>query len=414
MNNIIVLPMVLPLTVGVLLIFFRANILLQRWTTFMMFIVNSGISFLILNQIQSTGVIRLDFGEWLPPFGILFVADSFATILVLTTNIVSAICILYAMKTIGEKREQLFFYSFVCFLVAGVNGSFLTGDIFNLFVTFEVMLLASYVLIILGGTKRQFKESFKYIAINVVSSSLFLVAIGYLYGTLGTLNMAHLSVLISEVGQTPILTVISLLFLIVFSIKSGLLLYQWLPGSYSTPPTAIAALFGALLTKVGVYALFRIFTLLFYHEQQFTHTIIGIMAGLTLIGGCIGALAYTNIRQIISYNVVIAIGFILVGLAIMTTTAFEGAIYYLIHDMFVKALLFLLAGTMIHLTKTEELDEMSGLIRNYPVLGWMFFISVLSLTGIPPLSGFLGKVLLGEAVIDAGSYILLGLGFGSS
>src|SRR5690625_3678850 len=124
------------------------------------------------------------------------------------------------MKTIGEKREQLFFYSFVCFLVAGVNGSFLTGDIFNLFVTFEVMLLASYVLITLGGSRPQFKESLKYIAFNVVSSSLFLIAIGYLYGTLGTLNMAHLSVRISEVGQTPILTVISLLFLIVFSIKS--------------------------------------------------------------------------------------------------------------------------------------------------------------------------------------------------
>src|SRR5690625_2425817 len=134
---------------------------------------------------------------------------------------------------------------------------------------------------------------------------------------LGTLNLAHLAERIQESGQTPILTVISILFLIVFSLKSGLLLYQWLPGSYSTPPTAIAALFGALLTKVGIYALFRVFTLLFYHEQQITHSIIAIMAGITLIGGCIGAIAYTNIRQIVSYNVVIAVGFILVGLAIM-------------------------------------------------------------------------------------------------
>src|SRR5690625_285066 len=142
MNNLIVFPMVLPLITGVLLVFFSSYIAVQRWTTFIMLIINSMISFAILNKIQLEGILRLDFGEWLPPFGILFVADSFATILVLTTNIVSAICILYAMKTIGEKREQLFFYSFVCFLVAGVNGSFLTGDIFNLFVTFEVMLLA--------------------------------------------------------------------------------------------------------------------------------------------------------------------------------------------------------------------------------------------------------------------------------
>lgn len=413
MNNLIVLPMALPLLVGVLLIFFRSYIVRQRWITFGSLIINAIISFYILERIQSEGIITLDFGGWVPPFGILFVADSFAILLVLTTNIVSAICVLYAMPTIGLNREKYYFYSFVNFLVAGVNGSFLTGDIFNLFVTFEVMLLASYVLITLGGSKLQLKEAVKYIAINVVSSSLFLIAIAYLYGTLGTLNMAHLSQRIAEVGQTPGLTVISFLFLIVFGLKSGLVLYQWLPGSYSTPPTAIVALFGALLTKVGVYALFRMFSLLFYHDQQITHTIIGIMAGITIVGGCIGAVAYTNIRQIVVYNVVIAIGFILVGLAIMTPTAIEGAIFYLIHDMFLKALLFLLAGTMIYLTKTEKLDEMSGLIRNYPVLGWMFFIALLSLTGIPPLSGFLGKVLIGEAAIATGAYVLLGLSFAS-
>jgi len=413
MNNLIVLPMVLPLLTGVLLVFFSSFILVQRWVTFFVLLLNGSISFLILQKIQTEGIISLDFGGWLPPFGILFVADSFSMLLVLTTNIIGSLCILYAMSTIGEDRERFYFYPFVLFLIAGVNGSFLTGDIFNLFVTFEVMLLASYALITLGGTKVQLRESIKYIAINVVSSSLFLIAIAYLYGTLGTLNMAHLSIRIAETGQTPILTVISILFLIVFSLKSGLLLYQWLPGSYSTPPTAIAALFGALLTKVGIYALFRVFTLLFYHEQQITHSIIAIMAGITLIGGCIGAIAYTNIRQIVSYNVVIAVGFILVGLAVMTTSAIEGAIFYLIHDMIVKALLFLLAGTMIYLTKAERLDEMSGLIRNYPALGWMFFITVLSLTGIPPLSGFIGKVLLGQGTIETGSYILLGLSFAS-
>src|SRR5699024_6759647 len=198
-------------------------------------------------------------------------------------------------------------------------------------------------------------------------------------------------------------------FLIVFSLKSGLLLYQWLPGSYSTPPTAIAALFGALLTKVGIYALFRTFSLLFYHEQQITHTIIGIMAALTLIGGCIGAVAYTNIRQIVSYNVVISVGFILVALAVMKTSGIEGVMIYLIHDMVVKSLLFLLSGTMIYVTKSERLGEISGLIRNYPLLGWMFFITVLSLTGIPPLSGFIGKVFLGIGVIETSSYVLLAL-----
>src|SRR5699024_6580457 len=144
------------------------------------------------------------------------------------------------------------------------------------------------------------------------------------------------------------------------------------------------------------------FTLLFYHEPSITHTIIGILAVLTLIGGSIGAIAYNDIRQIVSYNVIIAIGFILVGLAVASTTAFEGAIYYLVHDMIVKALLFLLAGTMIALTNSTKISEMSGLIRNYPLLGWMFFITMLSLAGIPPLSGFIGKVLVGQGTIANG------------
>lgn len=414
MNNLIVLPMVIPLLTAIFLVFFRKNIRLQRIGTMISLLINSSISIYILHRINVDGILRLDFGGWLPPFGIVFVADSFAMLLVAATNIVSSIIIIYAFYSIGKEREQLYFYTFVHFLIAGVNGSFLTGDLFNLFVTFEVMLLASYVLLTLGATKAQLIESLKYIAINVISSSLFLIAIAYLYGTLGTLNMAHLSVRIAEVGQTPLLTVISLLFLIVFSLKSGLLLYQWLPGSYSTPPTAIAALFGALLTKVGIYAIIRIFTLLFYHETATTHTAIGIMAGITLIGGMLGAIAYPNIRYIVSYNVIISVGFILVGLAVMETAALAGATFYLIHDIFVKALLFLLAGTIIYVARTDQMDEMSGLIRHYPLLGWSFFITALALAGIPPLSGFLGKILIAQGAISAQAFLLLALGFLSS
>lgn len=414
MNNILVLPMIIPVIIGIILMFLRPFIRTQRWMSFAVMVVNTGISLYILNIIQSEGVMRLDFGGWLPPYGILFVGDSFSVLLVLTTSIVTAICLLYAFNSIDRARENMFFYPFVNLLVAGVNGSFLTGDLFNLFVCFEIMLLASYALISIGGTKVQLRESLKYVAINVLSSWFFLIGIAYLYGTLGTLNLAHMSARIAESGQTPVLTVISVLFLVVFSLKAGLLLYFWLPGSYSAPPTAIAALFGALLTKVGIYALFRVFTLLFYHEPSITHTLIGIMAGLTLIGGSIGAIAYNDIRKIISYNVVIAVGFIMVGLAVATPAAIEGSIYYLIHDMIAKGLLFLLGGTMIALTGTSKIGNMSGLIRNYPLLGWMFFIAMLSLGGIPPLSGFIGKLLVGQGTVEAGSYILLALAFLSS
>lgn len=414
MNNILILPMIMPLLTGVILVFIRNYIKVQRWLSIGILLCTSIVSIVILQSIQVNGVLRLDFGGWKPPFGILFVADSFSILLVLTTSIVTIICLLYAFASIGKARENMFFYPFVLFLVAGVNGSFLTGDLFNLFVCFEVMLLASYVLISLGGKKIQLQESFKYVGINVLSSWFFLVAIAYLYGTVGTLNMAHLSQRIAETGQTPLLTVISILFLLVFALKAGLFLYFWLPGSYSAPPTAVSALFAALLTKVGIYAMFRMFTLIFYHEPQITHLLIGILACLTLIGGSIGAIAYNNIREIIAYNVVISVGFILIGLAVSTQAGIEGSIYYLIHDMFAKALLFLIVGTMIKVTGTARMDRMSGLIGNYPLLGWLFFIVMLSLSGIPPFSGFIGKILIGQGTIESQSYVLLAVSFISS
>ena len=414
MNNLLVLPIVIPLLTGIFLIFIRRFIKLQKWLSISVMIANAGVSLYILNRVLSEGIFRLDLGGWSPPFGILLVADSFSMLLVLTTSIVTIVCLLFSFSSIEKAYGDKFFYSFVHFLVAGVNGSFLTGDLFNLYVFFEVMLLASYVLIALGGEKRQLRESIKYVAINILSSWIFLIGIAYLYGTIGTLNMAHLSVRIAEVGQTPLLTVISILFMIVFSLKAGLFLYYWLPGSYGAPPPAVAALFGALLTKVGIYAMFRFFTLIFYHEPATTHAIIGILAGLTMILGSIGAIAYNDIRQVVTYNVVIAVGFIFVGLAVATPAAIEGSIYYLIHDMIVKALLFLLAGTMILLTGTAKMDRMSGLIRNYPALGWMFFIVLLSLAGVPPLSGFIGKMLVGQGAIESGHYILLTLAFLSS
>ncbi len=411
MNNIIAMPVVIPLLVSIILVFLRPFIKVQRVLSLIALVATAIVSIYILNSIQMNGVLRLDFGGWKPPYGILFVADSFSVLLVLTTAIVSSIILIYAFSSIGRRYENMFFYPFVLLLIAGVNGSFLTGDLFNLFVFFEVMLLASYVLITLGGKKVQLMESIKYVAINVLSSWFFLLGIAYLYGTVGTLNMAHLSARIAEVGQGPLLTIISIIFLIVFSLKSGLLLYFWLPGSYSAPPTAIAALFGALLTKVGIYALFRTFTLIFYHEPSITHTLIGVMAAITLVGGSIGAIAYQDIRQIVSYNVVITIGFILVGLAVSTSIGIQGSVFYLVHDIIIKASLFLLAGTMIYLTGKTSIEEMSGLIRNYPLLGWLFFLTMLALAGIPPLSGFLGKLYIGQGAVEAGSYILLALAF---
>lgn len=414
MSNMIVLPLIVPVITAILLVFIREHVVLQRVISLVTLTFVSIISMVLLHRIQVQGVLRIDFSGWLPPFGILFVADSFAILLVLVANIVSAICVLYAIFTIGERYEKMYFYPFVLLMVAGVNGSFLTGDIFNLFVCFEVMLLASYALISLGGEKIQLRESLKYVLINVVASWIFLVALAFLYGTIGTLNMAHISVRVMEAGADPLITTVALIFLVVFSLKAGLLLFFWLPGSYSEPPTAVAALFAALLTKVGIYALVRTFTLLFPNNTEVTHTVLGVMAGLTIIAGCMGALAGRDVRTIASYNILIGVGFIVAGLAIGTEPALQGVTYYLMHDMVAKAMLFLAVGMMIYVTGETSIDKMSGLIRNYPLFGWLFFLVMCSLAGIPPLSGFLGKVLIGQGAIEGGNFVLLGLGFLSS
>ncbi|MCM3610057.1 Na+/H+ antiporter subunit D [Planococcus sp. MERTA32b] len=414
MNNILVFLMVLPILAGIILIFFRTNRRVQIVGSLGTMAAVAIISIYLLNKIQNTGILRLDFGGWEPPFGILFVADSFSMLLVVTTSIVSLICLLYAVIAAGKQMSTLYFHPSVLFLNAGVIGSFMTGDMFNLFVCFEVMLLSSYVLLTLGGSKRQVREAIKYVSINIVSSWFFLVALAYLYGSVGTLNMAHLAERVAEEGQGPLLTTVSILFLLVFSLKAGLLLYFWLPGSYSTPPAVTSALFGALLTKVGIYALFRVFSLIFPHQPELTLSLIGFMAAITLIGGSLGAVSTNDIRKIAAYNVVIAVGFILVGLAVSTPSAIEGSIYYLIHDMVVKALLFLIIGAMISLTGTAQIGKMSGLMKNYPLLGWSFFIAMLSLAGVPPFSGFIGKVLISEGAIENGHLFLLAVSLLSS
>lgn len=403
MNNLVILPILIPLLAATLLIFMNKNILLSRG-----FSVFASLSAIVCNvylvqTIFTSGIQTLYLGGWKAPFGIALVADQFAALLVLTASVVGLVTVLFSFQTIGKEKERLFYYSGVQFLLAGVSGAFLTGDIFNLFVFFELLLMASYMLIVLGGSKPQLRESLKYIVFNIISSALFIVGVACLYAVTGTLNMADLSVKIAESGQTGLITVISILFMIVFGLKAGIFpLYFWLPGSYHAPPAAISALFGALLTKVGLYAIARVFTLIFIHDTGFTHTLMAWLAALTVIFGVIGSLAYSDVQKIVIYNIVTAVGVILFGIAANTPASLQGAIYYLIHDMVIKGALFMLAGALFVYAGTNHLKKMGGLIQSHPLLGWMFFISALSLAGIPPLSGFVGKLKIVEGGFSAG------------
>ncbi|WP_218027428.1 Na+/H+ antiporter subunit D [Paenibacillus barengoltzii] len=414
MNNWLIGPVIIPLIMGMLLIVFQKNLRLQRILGLLALLATCAVSILLIHQIQTGGIQTLQLGGWDAPYGISFVGDMFSALLLLATSVVSIGCLLYAFPSIGRKQEKLYFYPLFLFLIVGVNGSFLTGDLFNLYVFFEVFLVASYVLITMGGARRQFREAPKYIFTNIIASAFFLMGVAYLYSMTGTLNLAHLSIRIAEAGQDGLITTVALLFLIVFALKAGLLLFFWLPGSYSVPPTAIAAIFAALLTKVGIYAIFRMFTLIFYHEPQITHLTIGILAAVTMILGGLGAVGFGDLKQILTYNVIISVGFILLGLVSMTEEGMMGSIYYLMHDILIKALIFLIGGTVVYLTGTSRLQNISGLIRLHPQLGWMFLIAALSMVGIPPLSGFLGKVFTIQGTFDSGDYWLGGIGLAAS
>ncbi|GAA0442846.1 Na+/H+ antiporter subunit D [Lentibacillus halophilus] len=395
MNNLVVLPIITPLIAGIILAFFPKKLQWVRPLSKLFILFNLILAGALVWVVFTNGTTILETGDWKAPYGIVLVADKLAALLVFTTNIVAAACSFYAPHSLTDRKETYYFYSFFFFLISGVSGAFLTGDLFNMFVFYEVLLMASYALIVLGGDKVQLRESIKYVFINLFSSMLFVTAVAFVYGTVGTVNMAQIAQRVHEVDQQGILTTIGILMFFVFAVKAALFpLYYWMPNSYAVPNPVISALFGALLTKVGIYSIIRVFSLIFVHNVELTHDMFIWIAGLSMIFGIIGALSTNNIKLIIAYNIIPAIGFILMGIGVFNQFALSGSIYYLIHDMFIKSSLFLLAGTVVYAAGTSDLRKVSGLIHYYPVLGWLLFLSGFILAGIPPFSGFIGKLLL--------------------
>ncbi|WP_096188319.1 Na+/H+ antiporter subunit D [Evansella halocellulosilytica] len=408
MNNIVLLPILIPFIMGVVLIFFKNHTVIQRYISAITAIAILAASSYVTMLTYQDGIMTLELGNWPAPFGIVLVSDLFAGLMLILASIVGVACLFFAFQTIHEKREKNYFYPFYFFLLTGVNGAFLTGDLFNLFVFFEVMLIASYILIVIGGTKYQLRESFKYVVINIVASAFFVIGVAYLYSVTGTLNFAHLAERVAEVEQTGVLNVIAILFLLVFGMKGALFpLYFWLPKSYYGPPAAIAALFGGLLTKVGIYAIIRSFTLIFTHNPDFTHNIILALAGATMFFGVLGAVSQFDFKRILSYHIISQVGYMVMGLGLYSPLAIAGAIYYIAHHIIVKSALFLFAGATQKITGTTDLKKMSGLLKTHPALGWLFFISAISLAGIPPLSGFFSKFALILSGIEQERYFIV-------
>lgn len=361
---------------------------------------------IIMSNVIMYGTQVTEFGNWEAPFGIVFVADILSASLILVTSIIGLAITVYSCADLKERDAYPLYHAMMHILLAGVSGSFLTGDIFNLYVWFEVMLISAFGLMTLESNKKQIDAAVKYVVLNLISTLVLLLAIGLLYGATGTLNMADLHLKISLVPQSS-QHLIAGLFFFGFAIKASFFpLFAWLPASYPTLPSAVVALFAALLTKVGVYAMIRLFTLVFNVETSGYQNLMIIIAGLTMLTGVLGAASQFHIKSILSFHIISQIGYMLMGLALFTPLALSGAIFYIIHHIIVKANLFLISGYIEKRFGTDNLSNMGGLYKSTPVLAFLFLIPAFSLAGFPPLSGFWGKFLVIKASLQTEHYLL--------
>ncbi|MEX0731597.1 MAG: Na+/H+ antiporter subunit D [Aquisalimonadaceae bacterium] len=405
MNPEVALPILIPFIAGsVSLVFYKSNAA-QRWIG----VLGTGAlliaSLVLLYNTSTQGILVMEMGNWPAPFGIVLVSDLLGAIMTVLAGIMGFSVAVYSLPSISSDHEKFGYYPLTHLLLAGVCGAFLTGDVFNLYVWVEVLLVASFALLILGGERGQMEGAVKYVTLNLLSSMLLLVAVGLTYGLTGTLNMADLAVKLPLVEQQGLVTVVAMLYLVSFGIKAAAFpLFFWLPAAYHTPPVAVSALFAGLLTKVGVYALYRFFTLLFNHDVGYTHELLLWIAGFTMITGVLGAAAQYEIRRILSFHIVSQIGYMIMGLALFTPLALVGGVFYIMHHIIVKANLFLVGGVVYFLRGSYELKQIGGLWRTHPWLGLLFLVPALSLAGVPPLSGFFGKYIIIRAGVEAQSW----------
>ncbi len=410
MNLILVLPVVIPLVTGIVGILVLRRPGIQRWLNQISSVLQLLISFVLLDMVLSRGILSVQLGSWSAPFGITFVADLLSALMVVITGFVGFFIGLYSLSQTDKNVIRFGFYPLIQFLLAGVSGACLTGDFFNLFVWFEVMLMASFVLIVLGGEKKQVEGGFKYVTINIVASVLFLAGLGILYGQVGSLNMADVSLKLMKEDNAALALTAGMLLMISFGIKAGAFpLFFWLPASYHTPQPVITALFAGLLTKVGVYALLRSFTLVFTQNISFTHSILLVVSVLTMVSGVLGAASQFHIRKILSFHTISQIGYMLLGLALFTSAAISAAIFYMFHHFLVKTNLFLVSGIVKRYKGTEELKKIGSLYKTKPWLALFFLVSAFSLVGIPPLSGFFAKFAIVKASLDVNLYLIAGI-----
>ena len=405
MNLLVPLPVILPLFGAGAALMLSHRPRAQRLVSFSVLTTVVAIAAVLLVQADQDGPQVAWLGAWTPPLGISLVADRLSALMLLVSAVVTLAVLAYSVGQgmTGDEEEapvSIYHPTFLV-LVAGVSNAFLAGDLFNLFVSFEMLLFASYVLLTLGGTATRIRAGTIYVVVNMLSSALFLISIAAVYAATGSLNLAQLSQRIQQLPDAVSLT-LQLLLLTTFAVKAAVFpLSLWLPDSYPTAPAPVTAVFAGLLTKVGVYAILRMQTLLF-PDSPLTDLLLW-AALVTMLVGILGAVAQSDIKRMLSFTLVSHIGYMIFGIGLATEAGISGAVFYVAHHITIQTVLFLVVGLIERRAGSTALLRLGGLARLAPVLAVLFFVPAMNLAGIPPMSGFLGKVGLLRAGLQTGT-----------
>lgn len=404
MTALLPLAVILPLLGAALTVLFRGLPRVARTVSVGVLSAQLVLDVVLLDLADNGAPVVMWLGGWSDGIGIALVADRFAAVLMVISTFIALAVLLYA---ISQQRDvdpvdesATAFHPAMLLMAAGVSNAFVAGDLFNLFVSFEILLTASYVLLTLGGTGERVRAGAPYIVVSLLSSIIFLAAVALVYAATGTVNMAELA---GRIGTLPPGTadVLQALLLVAFGIKAAIWpMSAWLPDSYPNAPAPVSAVFAGLLTKVGIYAIIRTHLVLFGGEGFDAVMMWAALA--TMLVGIAGAVVQSDIKRLLSFTLVSHIGYLLFGVAIGTASGLGATVFYMVHHIVVQTALFLAAGLIEQLRGTTDVTRLGGLVRAAPLLAIVFFVPAMNLAGVPPLSGFLGKVGLFRAGLDAG------------
>lgn len=402
--SLVVLPVMLPLFAAGVTILAMRTLVLQRVIAIGANLAALGCAIALLITVEADGIQAQTVGAWPAGVGITVVADLAAALFLVVSLVVIVIVQVFAIGQGVDEIQPRIGQPVYLVLSAGVSLSFLTGDLFNLFVAFEVMLIASYVLLTLGATGKAIRSGMTYVVINVLASTLLLSTVGLIYGATGTVNMAELASRYTELPQST-QAALGILLVSVFAIKAALFpFFFWLPDSYPTAPVAVTAVFAGLLTKVGIYTLIRATTILQLDDIKW---LLVVAASLTMVVGVVGAIVQSDIKRILSFHIISQVGYMVMGLAVGSVAGLTGAVLYVVHHIPVKTALFLVGGLIEDATGTGQLHRLGGLVRRAPIFAVLFVIPALSLAGMPPFSGFLAKLAVITAGLEAEEYAMV-------